>query len=73
MIFAECFTCLAAKAWTPARSTNGAATWDAVDDVIELFISTRVRVDLRLKTDRRLGWFLFGWTNWGKHALVYSL
>jgi hypothetical protein len=55
MIFAECFTCLAAKAWTPACSTIGAATWDAVHDVIEQFKSTRVRVNLRVKTDRRLG------------------
>jgi len=43
MIFAECFSYLAAKAWTPACSTIGAATWDAVHDVIEQFKSTRVQ------------------------------
>ncbi len=73
MIFAECFTFLAAKAWTPARSTNEAATQGVFHDAIEQFKSTQVRVNLRLRTDRRLGWFLLGWTNWVKHALVYSL
>ena len=52
MIFADCFSCLAAKAWTPARSTTGAATWDAVHGVIEQFISTRARVNLGLKSTR---------------------